>query len=170
MNRKFNHHFFVVLGLFAYVMLACNSSAGAEDATTVEPQDPVFEQTVKEEPQEVQRMPMLISEEQYKQLVADFTSKDGQFKGEKPCVVDFYADWCRPCRMLAPTFEAMAGKYGDKVNFYKVDVDNCRNIAAAYNITGIPTLFFYDKAGTLYSMTGMPSEEELENAINAIIQ
>jgi len=168
MNIKLKRCLFVILlGMFACVYVACNSSREAENVP--DEQEPVYEQTIKEEPQAMPQKPMLISQEQFRLLVEDFTVSDKRFKGEKPCVIDFYADWCRPCKMLAPLFESMAEKYGDKVNFYKINVDYCQNLCAAYNITGIPALFFYDKEGRLSKIMGIPSEEELEDAINTII-
>ena len=112
----------------------------------------------------------MLSEEQFKQGVVDYTSSEKKFKGKKPCVIDFYADWCRPCRIFAPTFEKMAEKYGDKMNFYKVNVDYCKSLSAAYNITAIPTLFFFDKKGALTRVQGVPSEEEFENFLKTFVK
>ena len=173
MNIPLRHRFFVIVGLLVCVHVACNSSAETPNdkgAIRVEVQASPAAEAQKEKPQEAPPKPITLSEEQYRQWVADFTSGEKKFIGKKPCVVDFYADWCRPCRILAPTFEKMAEKYGNKVNFYKVNVDYCKSLSAAYNITNIPTLFFYDKKGTLSRMLGVPSEEELENAIGTIMQ
>jgi len=162
-----------VLCVCTCVNFACSSSVSGENEThqgMANTQVFVPESVVSAEAEKVSYKPIALSETQYKHLVADFTTSDKKFKSEKPCVIDFWAEWCRPCRMLAPTFEKMTEKYGDKVNFYKIDVDYCRNLAVAYNITAIPTLFFYDKKGTFYSVKGVPSEEELENAVKAIMK
>ena len=173
MNKMLKYGLFVILfGVLACVNLACNTSAEAKNETDVsvaEVQELAYEEVANDEMQETEHKPIVISEEQFKQLVVDFTSNNVKFKGKKPCVIDFYADWCRPCKMLAPTLEKIAEKYGNDVNFYKVNVDFCKNLSAAYGITNIPTLFFYDKKGTLYKMVGVPSEEELENAIKTIL-
>ena len=161
------------LGLVVCVSFACSPSvSGENEAHQMMNNTQVFvsEPVVVAEVEKGTHKPIALSEMQYKQLVADFTTSDKKFKGEKPCVIDFWAEWCRPCRILAPTFEKMAEKYGDQVNFYKIEVDYCRNLSAAYNITAIPTLFFFDKKGTLNRVTGVPSEEELENAVKVMIK
>jgi len=169
MNRKCKYGFAFLFGMLVCVNFACNSSAEAkneENASMSKRQVLVSEQVATET---TGRKPLVLSEEQFKQLVVDFTSVNKSFKGKKPCVIDFYADWCRPCRMLVPIFEKMAEKYGDKIDFYKVNVDYAKNLSTVYRIQSIPTLFFFDKKGTLAQMMGLPSEEEIENAINTIL-
>lgn len=68
------------------------------------------------------------------------------FKGERPCVIDFYATWCGPCKRVAPIFERLAKEYNGKVDFYKVDVDKDQKLAMVLQIKNIPTMFFM-KAG-----------------------
>ena len=169
MNRKCKYGIAFLFGLLACVNVACNSSAeakNAENSSMTETQNAVSEYVATET---TDKHPLVLSEEQFKQLVVDFTSSNKSFKGKKPCVIDFYADWCGPCRRLVPTFEKMAEKYSNKVDFYKVNVDYAKNLSAAYRIQSIPTLFFFSKKGTLTQMIGLPNEEELENAINTIL-
>ena len=161
------------LGVLGCVNLACNTSVEAKNGNNlskIEMQVLNSDLIMEADSQKTAHKPMVLSEEQFAKLVVDFTSTDKKFKGKKPCVIDFYADWCRPCRFFAPTFEKMAEKYGDKVNFYKVNTDDCKKLSAAYSITNIPTLFFFDKKGTLRRAVGAPSEEEFENAIKTIMQ
>lgn len=68
--------------------------------------------------------------------------KEWKFEGEKPCIVDFYATWCGPCKMLSPIIEELSKEYEGKVDIYKVDVDKEEDIAAAFGIRSIPTLLF----------------------------
>jgi len=152
MNKVLTHSILAIMfGCLVYANTACNASAETKN------DEPAYK-------------PIVLSEEDFTNLVVDFTSNDKKYKGEKPCIIDFYADWCGPCRRFAPTFEKVAEKYGDKVNFYKVNTDHCKRIAATYSITSIPTLFFFDKKGTLSRAVGVPSEEELENAVRIIMQ
>jgi len=169
MNKRLKYSAFAsLLGLLVCVSVACSATAEAKnEADSNEMQEWVVVET---ESQTTACTPIVLSEEQYIKLVADFTSSDKKFKGKKPCIIDFYADWCRPCRMFAPTFENMAEKYGNKIDFYKVNTDNCKKLSAAYSINNIPTLFFFDKKGTLHRAVGAPSEEEFENAIKQIMQ
>lgn len=108
-----------------------------------------------------------LTEAQYKQLVADFAGSKMKYKGNKPCVVDFYATWCGPCKQLSPILDKMAKKYAGKVLFYKVDIDNASNLVSAYGIESIPTLLFGTKGSDVELISGLPSESELSQKIKS---
>lgn len=76
--------------------------------------------------------------------VWDFEANANEFvfKGERPCVIDFYATWCGPCKRVAPIFEQLAKEYDGKVDFYKVDTDKNQKLAMVLQIKNIPTMFF----------------------------
>ncbi|MBO4804926.1 MAG: thioredoxin [Paludibacteraceae bacterium] len=84
-----------------------------------------------------------ISTDEYRRYVVDYTNSAATYNGDGPCVVDFYAVWCGPCKALSPRLESLAKEYKGKVQFYKVDVDDSGALAAAYGIRSIPTLFFF---------------------------
>lgn len=76
----------------------------------------------------------------------------------KPTVIDFYADWCGPCRQISPLFEELESEYGDRVQFRRVNVDANEQLAAQYGITSIPTFIFLDAEGRVVSsVTGADS-------------
>ena len=64
------------------------------------------------------------------------------FKGEKPCIIDFYADWCGPCRITSPILEELAKEYKGKINVYKVNVDNEQELSQVFGISGIPAFLY----------------------------
>ena len=113
--------------------------------------------------------PVGISSEQFIKLVADY-HKDWKYKGAKPCVVDFYADWCRPCKMMEPAFAKLAEKYAGKINFYKVNIDYNKELSEAYKIVGIPTLFFCSANGKLTRVVGYQTEEQITANLELILQ
>lgn len=88
------------------------------------------------------------------------------YNGKKPAIVDFYADWCGPCRMLSPTLESLANKYKDKIIIYKVNTDKERELAAAFGITSLPTLLFIPMNKMPQVAQGALPKEDLEKAIN----
>ena len=91
--------------------------------------------------------------------VADL-SKEWKYLGDKPAVVDFYADWCGPCRAIAPFLEEIAQEYDGQLYIYKVNVDEAPEIANAFNISAIPTLLFIPMEGRYKVQTGgMPKED-----------
>lgn len=69
-------------------------------------------------------------------------NKEWKFEGELPCIIDFYADWCQPCKMVAPILEELSGEYEGKINIYKVDTEVEQELAAAFGIRSIPSLLF----------------------------
>ena len=75
------------------------------------------------------------------------TNKEWKFEGERPCVIDFWAPWCGPCRMVAPVIEELSEEYAGKVDFYKVNTDEEQELAAVFGIRSIPSLLFVPKTG-----------------------
>jgi len=69
-------------------------------------------------------------------------SEEWIYEGDRPCIIDFYADWCGPCRYVAPIMKELAAEYKDNVIFYKIDVDNERELASVFGISSIPTILF----------------------------
>ncbi len=77
------------------------------------------------------------------------------YEGDEPSVIDFYADWCGPCKRLAPIMVEMAKKYDGKVRFYRVNVDKEKKLAAAFNIRSIPAVLFIPKKGKPMMQVGL---------------
>ena len=69
-------------------------------------------------------------------------NKEWNFEGELPCLIDFYADWCQPCKMVAPILEELSEEYDGKINIYKVDTEDQQELSAAFGIRSIPSLLF----------------------------
>lgn len=70
------------------------------------------------------------------------TEKEWNFKGDKPAIIDFYADWCGPCRMVAPIMEELSDEYAGKVDIYKIDTEAEQELAAVFGIRSIPSILF----------------------------
>ena len=85
--------------------------------------------------------------------------------GGKPVFVDFWAEWCAPCRMLAPTFDKLAAKYADEVTFAKVNVDKLPELAGKFGIRSIPTLLLLREGRVVEQLSGTRSYEELERLL-----
>jgi len=104
-------------------------------------------------------MKSISSEKQFNELI----------KQDKPIVLDFYADWCGPCQSLLPTVEKLADEYKDKVEILKVNVDENRALAQAFNVRSIPALFFMKKDKVIDSLKGLTSEHVLRTKVDALI-
>jgi thioredoxin len=85
-----------------------------------------------------------LTKDDFKKLVMDFeqTPEEWIFRGERPCLVDFYADWCAPCRIVSPILEDLAKVYAGRIDIYKIDVDKEREIAIFFGVQSIPSFMY----------------------------
>jgi thioredoxin 1 len=88
-------------------------------------------------------------------------------KSDQPVLVDFWAEWCMPCRMLAPTIDKIASDYAGKVKVGKLDTDSNRDVAIKYNISAIPTVILFKNGEPVERFVGMRQEKDFKAAIDA---
>jgi thioredoxin 1 len=114
--------------------------------------------------------PEALNENDFRQKVFDYTNgKELKFLGDKPCIVDFYADWCAPCRKLAPILEEIASEYNGKLNIYKINTDHNQDVSRYFNITSIPAVLLCPMEGKPQMMVGLSPKQEYVNAINQLL-
>ena len=102
--------------------------------------------------------------------VFDFEKeKEWKYLGEMPAIVDFYADWCGPCKMVTPILEKLSAEYAGKVAIYKVDTDKEQELAGSFGIQSIPSLLFIPQKGEPQMARGALSREAFEKAIADIL-
>ena len=108
---------------------------------------------------------ILLSEDEYKAMVEDFTTEEWKYLGDRPAIVDFYADWCGPCRQMSPVLEKIASDYKGKINVYKVNVDKEQELAALFGATSIPLFVLIPKQGAPQLVKGAAGKEVFVKAI-----
>lgn len=118
-----------------------------------------------------QGKPIGINKEDFLTKVADYKKSPEKWVSlaEKPIIVDFYADWCKPCKMISPILDKLASKYANEIIIYKVNVDKEKELAKEIGIRSIPTLIFVPKNGEPQIVIGGKSEEELDKHIQDIL-
>ena len=92
-----------------------------------------------------------------------------KYLGDKPAVIDFYADWCGPCKQIAPILEELAAEYEGEIYIYKVDVDTEKELASLFNIRSIPSMLFIPMEGQPQMAAGAAPKTELKKTIDQIL-
>ncbi len=95
-------------------------------------------------------------------------SKEWKYSGDKPCIIDFYADWCGPCKMVAPILEELSKEYEDKLYVYKIDTEAEQELASVFGIKSIPSLLFVPMEGQPQMAMGALPKEVFEKAFKDI--
>ncbi|MDP5106573.1 MAG: thioredoxin [Polaribacter sp.] len=96
--------------------------------------------------------------------------KEWKFEGQRPALIDFYADWCGPCKMIAPILEQLSEEYGDKLDIYKIDTEAEQELAAAFGIRSIPSMLFCPAEGQPQMANGALPKPELERIIADVLR
>ena len=99
-------------------------------------------------------------------VVTDAEFESTVLQSDKPVILDFWAEWCQPCKMLSPTVEEIAGEYEDTVRVGKLNVDDNPNTATKYGIRGIPTLLFFKGGQVVQQLVGVKSKSEIKKVID----
>lgn len=111
-----------------------------------------------------------LSDQTFKQKVFNYeTQTEWKFAGNKPCLIDFYADWCSPCRMLSPILVELAKEYKDQIVVYKINTDKERILSQNLGIQSLPTLLFCPLDGKPQASMGYRSKEDLKKLIDEVL-
>lgn len=147
----------LVLVLFLLVSLSCTS---AGDNNRENPTGKIKEGVVNQ-----------LTTEMFKKLVYNYQKnpKNWVYEGKLPCVIDFYADWCRPCRMVAPIMEELANQYKGKVVFYKVNTDQEMELSQTFNIRSIPVILYVPANEKPQMSVGLSGKEEYTEQIKSLL-
>jgi len=111
-----------------------------------------------------------LTNETFKEKVFNYeANKEWKFEGEIPTIIDFYADWCAPCKTIAPILEELKVEYGDKLEIYKVNTEEQQELAGVFGIQSIPSLLFIPKEGQPQMAMGALPKETFKQAISEVL-
>lgn len=112
-----------------------------------------------------------LTNETFKNKVFNFDdNKEWKFEGDKPCLIDFYADWCAPCKMVDPILEELAEEYSGKINIYRVDTEKERQLAGMFGIQSIPSLLFVPLEGQPQMAMGALPKDTFKKAFKDVLK
>lgn len=170
----------LIFGILIGSSAACNRTAEATDddadvqAETTEVPSTLLNDNgsapsvtaVEETEQKVISTVQVLTTKQFEEKVCDLNNPKGiQYKGSLPAVVDFYADWCGPCRGIAPYLVELAKEYAGQIIIYKVNIDKCPEVSKAFGIQSIPTLLYMKPNAQPTATVGALSKDEIKQII-----
>lgn len=111
-----------------------------------------------------------LTKETFKEKVFNYeTNTEWKFEGNVPAIIDFYADWCGPCKMVAPILEELQTEYGDNLTIYKVNTDEQQELSAIFGIQSIPSMLFIPLEGKPQMSVGALPKNSLKSAIEDVL-
>jgi thioredoxin 1 len=112
-----------------------------------------------------------LNKETFKEKVFNFElNKEWKFEGKTPCLIDFYADWCGPCKMVAPILEELQKEYGSNLIIYKVNTEDERELSSIFGIQSIPSILFVPLNGQPQMAMGALPKSTFEQAISEVLK
>ena len=112
-----------------------------------------------------------LTKETFKEKVFNYeVNKEWKYEGSKPCMIDFYADWCGPCKMVAPVLEELQKEYGGNLVIYKVDTEDQQELAGMFGIQSIPSLLFVPLDGQPQMAMGALPKQTFIKAISDVLK
>jgi thioredoxin len=150
---------FILLFFAAFTLNACSSNS-ASDNTGNNTGDSNIDGQVNK-----------LTAESFKKLVWDYKANPQEwvFKGDQPVIIDFYADWCRPCKMVAPIMDELSKEYKGKVRIYKINTDEQRELAGLFNVSSIPAILYVPKNGKPQMSVGAMQKPAYVDMIKTVL-
>ncbi|MDY4250625.1 thioredoxin [Bacteroides pyogenes] len=112
-----------------------------------------------------------LTKSEFLKRVADYETSPNEWKylGDKPAIIDFYASWCGPCKMIAPVLEELAAEYADELYIYKVNTEEERELSSVFGVRSIPSLLFVPMEGQPQMAMGAMSKADFKKAIQSVL-
>jgi len=152
----------IVVLVLMTALTGCKAKAGETSASA---------ETIKTTSNNKKMGAIHLTKEAFMQKVANFEAnpKDWKYLGDKPCIIDFYADWCGPCKAVAPILEELAKTYDGQIYVYKINTDQEQELAGAFGIRSIPSLLFVPMDGKPQMSVGALPKAQMIEAIDRIL-
>jgi thioredoxin len=156
---------YFVTGLAVVMLISCNSPSAQENTAQEKKTDTYTEMAADKTvniAEQTSTKPVHLTKQDFLDKVMDYEKnpREWVYKGKLPCLIDFYADWCAPCRITAPILEELAEDYAGKINIYKIDIQRERELARVFGISGIPAFLYCPMDGNPSITSGIARTAE----------
>ncbi|NJO88023.1 MAG: thioredoxin [Chloroflexia bacterium] len=154
---------------------SCSSTGSEEKSTSISNASIITtDNTIMEETKTIETVTngkvVHLTTQEFKDKVFNYeVNKEWKYLGNKPAIIDFYADWCRPCKMVAPILDDLAKEYENDIVIYKVDTEAEQELAAVFGIRSIPSILFIPVEGQPQMAQGALPKESFKDAIRDIL-
>lgn len=163
MNRMKN--LAIVFIAVAAIFAGCTNGTSKTENTETKSEKTAVVKTVSTETKTVH-----LTNVSFKEKVFNYeVNKEWKYEGDKPCIIDFYADWCGPCKQVAPILEELAKEYDGEIIIYKIDTEKQRELAGAFGIRSIPSLLFVPASGQPQMSQGALPKAQFVKMINEFL-
>jgi thioredoxin len=160
----------ILSSVFAVVAIALSGCSNQASGEANEQNTPVAAQeTANMDASDIK--PVYLTAQDFKEKIWDYEKNPQEwvYNGELPCIIDFYADWCKPCKMVAPIMDDLADHYDGKVLIYKVNTDEQKELASVFQIRSIPSILFAPMDGKPAMQAGAMSKEDYIRIIDEFV-
>lgn len=155
----------LMLMLATITFISCGNSTDKEKQTKEEQKN----STINKKENKMKTINLSKSEFLTKVMNYEQNPQEWKYLGDKPCIIDFYADWCGPCKMVAPLLEELAKEYDGEIYVYKIDTEKEQELAQAFGIRSIPSILFVPMNEQPQMVMGALPKSELKKAIDDIL-
>jgi len=159
--------FFVLIAITAS---ACSNSNSGNDNNVTETKTVSAEKPSGDE-DEADSKPEFLTKETFKEKIWDYEANPDEwvYEGSEPAIIDFYADWCKPCKMVAPILDEISKDYAGKIKVYKIDTQKQRELASVFQVTSIPAFLYIPVDGKPQMDKGFKQKEAFEQIIKEFL-
>jgi thioredoxin len=163
-----------ITSLLAFFVLITITASACNNANSGNDSNPAATKTASSENpsgDDLEAKPEFLTKDSFKEKIWDYeaNSQKWVYEGSEPAIIDFYADWCKPCKMVAPILDEISKDYAGKIKVYKIDTQVQRELAALFQVTSIPAFLYIPMDGKPQMDKGFKQKEAFVQIINEVL-
>ena len=160
-----------LLAFFVLLAITASACSNANSGNDNSPKESKTTAVANPSGEDSNTKPELLTKESFKEKIWDYeaNSQEWVYEGSEPAIIDFYADWCKPCKMVAPILDEISQEYAGKIKVYKIDTQVQKELAAVFQVSSIPAFLYIPVDGKPQMDRGFKQKEAFEKVISEIL-